>query len=104
MLMAEAASRAAARTAGKEAAAVEAFAVALRRLPAAVADNAGYDSADLIARLRASHAQGESTMGLGMYSCGQLWYDNGNDIFFVFFVPKCWLKAGEAFFHSSIYP
>lgn len=65
MLMAEAVSRVAARTAGKEAAATEAFAVALRRLPAAVADNAGYDSADLIARLRAHHAQGELTMGLG---------------------------------------
>lgn len=65
MLMAEAVSRAAARTAGKEAAAVEAFAIALRRLPSAVADNAGYDSADLIARLRAQHALGENTMGLG---------------------------------------
>lgn len=66
MLMAEAASVAAARTAGKEAAAGEALAVALRRLPAAVADNAGYDSADLIARLRAHHAHGDTTMGLDM--------------------------------------
>lgn len=66
MLMAEAASRAGARTAGKEAAAAEAFAVALRRLPSAVADNAGYDSADLIARLRAHHSRGENTMGLDM--------------------------------------
>ena len=65
MLMAEAVSRVAARTAGKESAATEAFAVALRRLPSAVADNAGYDSADLISRLRAHHAQGELTMGLG---------------------------------------
>lgn len=65
MLMADAVSKAAARTAGKEAAAAEAFAVALRRLPSAVADNAGYDSADLIARLRALHAQGDATMGLG---------------------------------------
>ncbi|CAG9791978.1 unnamed protein product [Diatraea saccharalis] len=65
MLMAEAVSRVAARTPGKEAAAAEAFAIALRRLPSAVADNAGYDSADLISRLRASHAQGETTMGLG---------------------------------------
>lgn len=65
MLMAEAVSRIAARTAGKESAAAEAFAVALRRLPSAVADNAGYDSADLISRLRAHHAQGETTMGLG---------------------------------------
>ncbi|CAH2979733.1 unnamed protein product [Chilo suppressalis] len=66
MLMAEAVSRVAARTPGKEAAATEAFAIALRRLPSAVADNAGYDSAELIARLRASHAQGETTMGLDM--------------------------------------
>lgn len=68
MLMAEAVSRVAARTPGKEAAAAEAFAIALRRLPAAVADNAGYDSAELIARLRANHAQGENTMGLGKLS------------------------------------
>lgn len=66
MLMAEAVSQAAARTPGKEAIAAEAFAVALRRLPGAVADNAGYDSADLIARLRAEHAKGEKTMGLNM--------------------------------------
>ncbi|VVD05305.1 unnamed protein product [Leptidea sinapis] len=44
MLMAQAASLAAGRTPGKEAAAAEAFAVALRRLPAAVADNAGLDN------------------------------------------------------------
>ncbi|GBP79031.1 T-complex protein 1 subunit beta [Eumeta japonica] len=66
MLMAEAVSRAASRTPGKEALATEAFATALRRLPAAVADNAGYDSAELVARLRAHHAQGENTMGLDM--------------------------------------
>lgn len=69
MLMAEAVSRVAARTAGKESAAAEAFATALRRLPSAVADNAGYDSADLISRLRAHHAQGETTMGLGEFGC-----------------------------------
>jgi T-complex protein 1 subunit beta len=33
-----------------------------------LADNAGYDSTDLVSRLRASHAQGKSTFGLDMYN------------------------------------
>jgi len=49
---------------GKESLAMEAFAVALRSIPAIMADNAGYDSADLVGALRAAHARGESTMGL----------------------------------------
>lgn len=35
-------------------------------LPTAIADNAGYDSAQLISELRAAHAQGKTTMGLDM--------------------------------------
>uniref|UniRef100_A0A1B0FGM9 T-complex protein 1 subunit beta n=1 Tax=Glossina morsitans morsitans TaxID=37546 RepID=A0A1B0FGM9_GLOMM len=39
---------------------------ALLTLPTAIADNAGYDSAQLISELRAAHAQGTPTAGLDM--------------------------------------
>lgn len=55
MLMARAVDRLATRTAGKRALAVEAFARALRSIPTILADNAGLDSQDLVARLRAAH-------------------------------------------------
>ena len=45
-------------TEGKEALAIEAFANALLKVPTIIADNAGYDSADLVSRIRAKHAQG----------------------------------------------
>ncbi|XP_076445169.1 T-complex protein 1 subunit beta-like [Babylonia areolata] len=66
MLMAEAVSQLAAKTPGKEAIAMEAFARALRMLPTIIADNAGYDSADLVARMRAAHTEGKKTVGLDM--------------------------------------
>ncbi|KAK2572665.1 T-complex protein 1 subunit beta [Acropora cervicornis] len=66
MLMANAVSQLAAKTPGKEAAAMEAFAAALRQLPTIIADNAGYDSADLVAKLRAAHTEGKKTYGLDM--------------------------------------
>lgn len=66
MLMANAVSQLAAKTPGKEAAAMEAFAAALRQLPTVIADNAGYDSADLVAKLRAAHTEGKKTYGLDM--------------------------------------
>lgn len=31
-----------------------------------IADNAGFDSSDLVAQLRACHAKGQKTMGLDM--------------------------------------
>lgn len=65
MLMAEAVAKAAAATPGKIAIAMETFATALRRLPAIIADNAGYDSAELVSQLRAAHATGHQDMGLG---------------------------------------
>lgn len=65
MLMACAVQAEAAKTAGKEAVAMEAFGRALQQLPTIIADNAGYDSAQLISELRAAHAQGNSTSGLG---------------------------------------
>jgi len=35
------------------------------QLPTIIADNGGYDSADLIAKLRAAHTDGSATHGLG---------------------------------------
>lgn len=43
-------------TPGKRAMAIEAFASALRAIPATIADNAGLDSAELVSRLRAEHS------------------------------------------------
>lgn len=54
-------------TPGKVALAMDAFATALRRIPAILSDNAGYDTAALVAQLRAAHAQSAAcTMGLDM--------------------------------------
>lgn len=53
-------------TPGKEAVAIEAFARALRQIPTIIADNAGYDSSELVSQLRASHYKGEKRMGLNM--------------------------------------
>ncbi|KAF5928273.1 hypothetical protein HPG69_014878, partial [Diceros bicornis minor] len=66
MLMAHAVTQLASRTPGKEAVAMESYAKALRMLPTIIADNAGYDSADLVAQLRAAHSEGNTTAGLDM--------------------------------------
>ncbi|EPQ59771.1 hypothetical protein GLOTRDRAFT_56030 [Gloeophyllum trabeum ATCC 11539] len=66
MLMSCAADEEARRTKGKKAVAVEAFARALRQIPTILADNAGYDSSDLVARLRAAHYEGKADAGLDM--------------------------------------
>ena len=50
---------------GKKALAVEAFGQALKQIPIILADNAGYDSSDLVSRLRAAHYEGHSDAGLG---------------------------------------
>jgi T-complex protein 1 subunit beta len=52
---------------GKVAIAVEAFARAMRQLPTIIADNAGYDSAELVTNLRAKISNGELDAGLNMY-------------------------------------
>ncbi|KAF8743317.1 folding of proteins upon ATP hydrolysis, partial [Rhizoctonia solani] len=62
MLMAVAVDEEAKKVEGKKAIAVEAFARALRQ----ATDNAGYDSSDLVARLRAAHHAGKSDSGLDM--------------------------------------
>merc|ERR1712039_1088090 len=49
---------------GKESAAMEGFAKALQQVPAILADNAGFDSAELLGQLRAAHAKGQHTAGL----------------------------------------
>lgn len=36
----------------------------LVQLPTIIADNAGYDSADLVAQLRAAHQENKTTFGL----------------------------------------
>lgn len=66
MLMACAVNAAATKTPGKESVAMDAFARALQQLPTTIADNAGFDSAQLIAELRAAHVSGLKTMGLDM--------------------------------------
>jgi len=66
MEMSLAADEVAKTTPGKRALAVEAFARALRMLPTIIADNAGYDSNELVAQLRAAHASGKKTAGLDM--------------------------------------
>jgi T-complex protein 1 subunit beta len=65
--MAAAIDKAAEETPGKKALAMAAFARALRQLPAIVADNGGYDSAELVTQLRAAHAAGKASHGLDMY-------------------------------------
>ncbi|KAL3276539.1 hypothetical protein HHI36_011914 [Cryptolaemus montrouzieri] len=65
-LMSVAVNKAAANVAGKEAVAMEAFARALLQLPTIIADNGGYDSAQLITELRAAHNRNENTKGLDM--------------------------------------
>ena len=57
------------KTPGKESIAIESFARALRQLPTIIADNAGYDSSELVSQLRALHSEGQLAMGLGEGSC-----------------------------------
>ena len=66
MLMSVAVDAEAQKVKGKKAIATEAFARALRQIPTILADNAGYDSSELVARLRAAHYSGEHDAGLDM--------------------------------------
>merc|ERR1712002_520028 len=67
MVMAKAVDELASKTAGKEAKAMESFANALRQLPSIIAENGGYDSAQLCSELKALHVLGKNTVGLNMY-------------------------------------
>lgn len=66
MIMSKAVEEAAQNEEGKKALAIEAFAVALRQLPTILADNAGFDSSELVAKLRASIYNGLNTSGLDL--------------------------------------
>ncbi|KAI1370961.1 chaperonin Cpn60/TCP-1 family [Hypoxylon crocopeplum] len=70
MLMAKAVEGAATRVEGKKQMAVSSFAIALRQLPTILADNAGLDSSDLVARLRKAIYDGMSTYGLDLMTPG----------------------------------
>lgn len=64
MLMSNAVDELVKTTPGKEAVAIEAFARALRQIPTIIADNAGFDSSELVAQLRAAHHNGRNNAGL----------------------------------------
>lgn len=66
MVMAKAVDQASQNVAGKRALAVDGFAKALRQLPTILADNAGFDSSDLVARLRKAVYSGMTSSGLDM--------------------------------------
>ncbi|CCU74825.1 unnamed protein product [Blumeria hordei] len=70
MIMANAVDAAALKVYGKKQLAVEAYAVALRQLPTIIADNAGFDSSDLVTRLRTAIYQGLTSYGLDMRTAG----------------------------------
>lgn len=66
MIMSKAVDTAAQNVDGKKSLAVEAFARALRQLPTILADNAGFDSTELVAKLRSSIYNGMATSGLNL--------------------------------------
>lgn len=70
MVMAKAVNQAGQNVAGKKAIAVDSFATALRQLPTILADNAGLDSSDLVARLREAIYKGMTSSGLDLLTPG----------------------------------
>jgi T-complex protein 1 subunit beta len=70
MIMARAVDNAAMKIDGKKQIAVSSFAIALRQLPTILADNAGYDSSDLVAKLRTAINDGMMTYGLDLMTPG----------------------------------
>lgn len=66
MIMSKAVDQSAANESGKKALAIEAFAKALRQLPTILADNAGFDSSDLVTKLRSAIYNGMTTSGLDL--------------------------------------
>ncbi|OQS03229.1 T-complex protein 1 subunit beta [Thraustotheca clavata] len=66
VLMAQAIDEKAVSIPGKKSLAMEAFARALRQIPAIIADNGGYDSSELVTQLRAAHVAGNHVAGLDM--------------------------------------
>lgn len=66
MVMSKAVDQAAANVDGKQLLAIEAFARALRQLPTILADNAGFDSLELVSKLRLAIYNGMTTLGLDL--------------------------------------
>ncbi|OBA26183.1 hypothetical protein HANVADRAFT_25719 [Hanseniaspora valbyensis NRRL Y-1626] len=66
MLMSKAVDQCAINCQGKKQLAVEAFARGLRQLPIILADNAGFDSSELVTNLRSSIYNGLNTLGLDL--------------------------------------
>merc|ERR1719235_1799664 len=64
MAMAKAVQESAEKIEGKEGIAALKFAEALRQIPTIIADNGGFDSAELVGQLRAAHAKGQHSYGL----------------------------------------
>ncbi|KVH87626.1 Chaperone, tailless complex polypeptide 1 [Cynara cardunculus var. scolymus] len=64
MVMAKAVDELARKTPGKKSHAIDAFSRALLAIPTTIADNAGLDSAELIAQLRAEHHKENSNAGI----------------------------------------
>jgi len=70
MAMADAVSKEMVKAQGKESLAMEQFGKALQQMPAIMAENAGYDAAELVGQLRAAHARGEHMTGLDFTTGG----------------------------------
>ncbi|GER38779.1 T-complex protein 1 subunit beta [Striga asiatica] len=68
MVMAKAVDELARKTPGKKAHAIEAFSRALVAIPTTIADNAGLDSAELVAQLRAEHHKEGTSAGIDVIS------------------------------------
>jgi len=66
MIMAKAVDELARQTPGKVSLAIEGFSKALRMIPTVIADNGGYDSSDLVSKLRSEHYNGNIKAGLDM--------------------------------------
>ncbi|GMP47439.1 hypothetical protein CsSME_00015171 [Camellia sinensis var. sinensis] len=66
--MAKAVDELARKTLGKKSHAIEAFSRALVAIPTIIADNAGLDSAVLVAQLRAEHHKEGSNTGIDVIS------------------------------------
>lgn len=66
MIMSKAVDQISANETGKKSLAIEAFARALRQLPTILADNAGFDSLELVSKLRSAIYNGMTTSGLNL--------------------------------------
>lgn len=96
MVMSRATDALAARTPGKRALAIEAFGRALRMIPTIICDNAGLDSAELVTKLRAAHAEAGGRAGIDILT-GQVGDMGACGIFEAFKVKQAVLiSATEA--------